>query len=52
MVLNNVKPMVSLFTYLLPFICYSHSNINSQKEYKNYYTGTDNIFSSHTKTDR
>ena len=38
MLLNIVKPMVSLFTYLLPFICRSHWNIISQEEYKNAYT--------------
>ena len=38
MLLNIVKPMVSLFTYLLPLICRSHWNIISREEYKNAYT--------------
>ena len=38
MLLNIVKPMVSLFIYLLPFIFRSHWNIISREEYKNAYT--------------
>ena len=38
MLLNIVKPMVSLFTYLLPIMCRSHWSIISWEEYKNAYT--------------